>query len=314
MLRVLTIVAAIALTFQLPGAFARNWSDSTGKFKVEADLIAHSKEHVVLKTKKGRLISLDVQQLSEEDRKFLASSEAAVGSLGDKDKDHVWALNIKDMKLVGALKGYYAEDYLVQTNGTAIVVNGKKERELTELFLRILPAIVNNFEGTDLADTKALNHWLKENRKSEHKYHVEGVYLKLASGVTVAVPTFLFGTAEQEFLNPGLERWRAIQTEKLESQHKAELERKEAMMMEASARAYQANQAIQTRAQILQLEMLAVSAGVTELWEVALIPNVPYGHPFSVIVPARDSGTAEQLAIQRYPAARIAAIRKFAGY
>ncbi len=314
MLRTILLTVVMVLSLQMQGALARGWSDGTGKFKVEADLIAHSEERIVLKTKSGRLIALEIQQLSEDDRKFLASTEAKIGQLGSADKNHVWALTLKDLKVVGALTGYYAEDYVIQRQDARISVNGKKEQELPELFLRVLPAIVNKFEGTDLADPPALNRWLKDAGKGQHKYHVEGVHLHLASGVDVKVPIFLFGKTEQEFLKPGLERWRAIQSEKLEEQQKLDLERREAMLMEASARAYQANQAMQTRAQLLQLEMLAVATGATELWEVALIPNTAYGHPFSVVVPARSSAVAEQMALQKYPGASLGATRKFAGY
>ncbi len=52
---------------------------------------------------------------------------------------------------------------------------------------------------------------------------------------------------------------------------------------------------MQTRTQLLQLEMLAVAAGATDLWEVALVPNTAYGHPFTVVVPARASDAAEQM-------------------
>ncbi len=158
-----------------------------------------------MKTKSGRLIALEIQQLSEGDRKFLASTEAGIGQLDSADKNHVWTLSFKDLKVVGALIGYYAEDYVIQRHDARIAVNGKKEQELPELFVRILPAIVNKFEGTDLADPNALNRWLKESGKGQHKYHVEGVYLRLASGVEVKIPIFLFGKAEQEFLSPGLD-------------------------------------------------------------------------------------------------------------
>ncbi|MFO0943958.1 MAG: SHD1 domain-containing protein [Pirellulales bacterium] len=70
-------------------AFGRTWSDSTGKFKVEADLIAQNAERVVLKTKKDKLISLDIKQLSEEDQKYLATAEASAERLADADKNHV---------------------------------------------------------------------------------------------------------------------------------------------------------------------------------------------------------------------------------
>ncbi len=295
-------------------AFGRTWSDSSGKFKVEADLIAQSAERVVLKTKKDKLISLDIKQLSEEDQKYLATAEASVERLADSDKDHVWQLNIEDLKLIGKLAGYYAEDYVVERLMSRPMVNGKKEKDLPEMFVKILPAIVNHFEKANITDHESLTAWLTKQGKSQHEYHVDGVLLTLASGVEVKVPIFLFSSKEKDFLSPGLERWRAIQDEKLESEKKAELERHELMMMEASARAYQANQAMQTKAQLLQLEMLAIASGAAELWEVELFPTARSGYPFSVVVPARNSGAAQQAALQKYPGTRAGASRRFAGY
>ncbi len=315
MVRILAFTLFLAVvTLQSATVVGRTWSDVTGKFKVEADLIAQNDEHAVLKTAKGKLLALDIKQLSEDDQKFLATSEASADRLAGTDKTHVWLLKIKDMKVVGQLVTYCAEDYFIERGSGAAVVNGKPERDLPELFRKILPAIVNHFEKADIVDHNSLVNWLNKQGKTQHKYHVEGVQLRLASGVDLRIPIFLFGDQEQYFLMPGLERWRALQAEKLEANNKAQLERREQVMMEASARAFQANQAIQARAQVMQLELLAVATGAVELWEVGLLPNTPYGHPFTVIVPARNSLTAEQQALQRYPGTRVAATRKFAGY
>ncbi len=314
MQRSFTLCTMLVLALALSPVYARTWTDASGKFKVEADLIAQNTEGIVVKTQKGKLLVLEIKQLSQDDQKYLKSAEAGTDRLADTDKNHTWSLTIKDLKVTGSLTGYYAEDYVIQRAQSKVVVNGKKENELPELFLRVLPAIVNHFERTDLADLRALNNWLTKEGKGEHKYHVEGVHMQLASGVNVKIPIFLFGSVEQEFLKPGLERWVAMQSEKMEYEQKAELERREAMMMAASARAYQANQAAQTQAQIMQLELLAVATGATELWEVALLPTMAYGRPFTVIVPARNSLAAEQQALQRYPGTRVGATRKFAGY
>ncbi len=71
--------------------------------------------------------------------------------------------------------------------------------------MKILPAIVNHFEKTELADVNSLIRWLEKNNKKQHKYHVEGVGIQLESGDLVRVPIFLFVEPEQEFLRPGLD-------------------------------------------------------------------------------------------------------------
>lgn len=70
MRRLSAVLFVFALALLAQSALARTWSDTTGKLKVEADLIAHSQERVVLKTAKGKLISLEVQQLSEDNCSF----------------------------------------------------------------------------------------------------------------------------------------------------------------------------------------------------------------------------------------------------
>jgi hypothetical protein len=61
---------------------------------------------------------------------------------------------------------------------------------------------------------------------------------------------------------------------------------------------------------MVELGLLSVDAGVTELWEVGLLPASTYGYPCSVLVPGRDSLSARQLAVERYPGWQVGYARK----
>ena len=50
---------------------AREWSSKNGQFKIEADAIAFSDHLVVLKKTNGALVAVELEQLSDADKKFL---------------------------------------------------------------------------------------------------------------------------------------------------------------------------------------------------------------------------------------------------
>jgi len=54
-------------------SWARKWTDSTGKFSVEAELVEVKDDKAVLKDTNGKVISLPVARLSETDRRYLES-------------------------------------------------------------------------------------------------------------------------------------------------------------------------------------------------------------------------------------------------
>ncbi len=124
-----TITAVFSLAFVLlasTAAPARQWSDATGRFKVEADLIAINDDVVVLKSKDGRLIAVEIAQLSKQDQDFLRSEEAGATKLDAKDKDHVWRLQA-DLKVIGRIAGYFAEDLAVERRNAKLFVNGTEK-------------------------------------------------------------------------------------------------------------------------------------------------------------------------------------------
>jgi hypothetical protein len=51
----------------------RTWTDSSGKFSVEAEFVETKQDSVVLKKTSGKLITVPVARLSETDRRYLQS-------------------------------------------------------------------------------------------------------------------------------------------------------------------------------------------------------------------------------------------------
>ena len=73
---VLTFV--IALIVCASSVFARRWTDSTGKYGVEAEFVALDEGNVRLLRSDGKMISVPIEILSEADRRYVDSMEQPV--------------------------------------------------------------------------------------------------------------------------------------------------------------------------------------------------------------------------------------------
>ena len=58
-----------------PAAGLRTWSDASGKFRIEAELVSVEDGSVTLKKKDGDLVSIELAKLSKADQEFLAKAE-----------------------------------------------------------------------------------------------------------------------------------------------------------------------------------------------------------------------------------------------
>src|SRR5690606_12452420 len=104
-----------------------------------------------------------------------------------------------------------------------------------------------------------------------------------------------FSAKDMQLLQPGWDRWLAQKEE-------AEAQERENFLLRAQTEAYHQNQQAQQQLSQLHLQMLAVNAGVVDLWRVALIPRPGTGlMAGTVIVPARNSRDAAQAALAAHP-------------
>ncbi|TWU39899.1 hypothetical protein Q31b_32150 [Novipirellula aureliae] len=71
MIRVFTTIYIVALSF-VPAALGRTWTDQTGQFKVEAELVTVRQGKVYLEKSDGQVSSVPLERLSSADLTYLA--------------------------------------------------------------------------------------------------------------------------------------------------------------------------------------------------------------------------------------------------
>ena len=110
-----TIVAALAIAVLiLPvTASARTWSDKTGKYKIDADLIAFNDKSVVLQRADHELGMVPINALSQADQEYLKSKPAVEESQKIVGKPQNWKL-ANGMQLVGRVVGYARKQITLQ--------------------------------------------------------------------------------------------------------------------------------------------------------------------------------------------------------
>ena len=87
-----------------------------------------------------------------------------------------------------------------------------------------------------------------------------------------------------------------------------------AFRLRSLAAAHQRDQQVQREIALLQLQLQAVQAGLTSLWEVTLYPAAGQGGPpLWVVVPGRDSRQATAAALQQHPGFVVGPVRRVAG-
>lgn len=71
------IVAVLVLAACTPPAFARKWTDSTGKHTIEAEFVEYKSGKAWLKKENGQIIGVTLERLSRADRDFVATAALA---------------------------------------------------------------------------------------------------------------------------------------------------------------------------------------------------------------------------------------------
>jgi hypothetical protein len=289
----LWLVAGLLLV-SWASADARVWTDNTGKFTQEAELVDFDERIAVLKKDNGRLVAIEIEDLSKEDREYLASKEAKETVTKATSKEHVWTLTDGE-KIAGRVVRYGRREVVLERRNNRIFVNGRPITELSKLQQTVIPRIVAHFEKKPVKDMKGVESVLVAN-KGRVAYNVDGVLLELDGGDLFAVPFFLFSEKDLAVLEPGWDEW-------LEAEKDQQRQQEESTMLRSLANEYQKNQAIDHR-----IQMLRLASEWFDLWQVVLI--APNGAESSVVVPARNSAQAQLLAKQQCPACGIGATRR----
>ena len=92
MRRLLFCIALVALLLVIaPAASAREWTDTTGGFSVEAELVEVKDDKVRLKKSNGQIVAVPIAKLSKGDREYIASLVKTKGKPDDeKQKEAVY--------------------------------------------------------------------------------------------------------------------------------------------------------------------------------------------------------------------------------
>lgn len=316
-----SLCLCIALAPLLTSSFAdaRDWKDKSGNVTVKGTLIAADSKEIVVKldeTVQGReLLAIEIESLCEDDQKFLQSEENE-SALKTASEKHTW--NLKNgMKIFGRVVDFARKDVTLQRRRGKLYVNDRPFDNLPQIYQKMIPKIVEAFENRTFANDAQFNDWVLSLRGYAKTYTCEGVLIEFPNGEEYGIPFFFFEQWDLNLLKPSWEQWLAAHQE--DGATASEQERQHSLYMQSQAAAYQQYQQEHQRemAQIarMQLQISAVQAGITSMWEVYLYPppSLPL-YPISVVVTARNSDDAGRIAMANNPGYRVGPVRKFAGY
>jgi hypothetical protein len=294
---------------------SRRWSDSSGKYTVEAELITVDKNLVVLERQDGELIALRRDELSDSDQKFLQKLDSAQEVSSERTVDSIWELGNGD-EIAGSLIGFGRQELIVKREGGKIWVNERRLEELPAAYRKILPNVVAAIDSKPITSVGELEEHLAEFGAGPFRYTVSGVQLDLKDWGTITIPLSLLTIDQAKEIQPLLDRWQAAQQEDVSDVDRQDTESFERLALESRQRhrerylqRYQT--AVQTRQfRLLELGLLAVNAGVTDVWAVAVYPINRYGYGRTVLVTAPNSLVARRRVALKYPYWEIGAIVK----
>ena len=153
------LLAVVCWTGLAVSASGREWVDSTGKYSVEADLIAFSNEVAVLKKEDHSLVALPLEKLSKADRDFITSKEATESTRLSADQPQTWTF-VGGKKVVGKVVDYGRKDVTIQRRRGKVYVNDRLFDNLPEVYRHMLPKIVAHFDDKIPSDdAKGLETW-----------------------------------------------------------------------------------------------------------------------------------------------------------
>ena len=289
-----SIVCMLApLVFACVGE-AREWTDATGKYKIEADLVGFDDESVVLRRADKQLGAVPIEKLSEKDREYLKSDDAEKIDTGHLSQTQTWT-GKDGHKLVGRIVDYVRRDMTIQRRRGRTYVNDRAFGNLPEFYQQVVPAIVNHFHALDTVDRRGLEAWARRQGEAPRTFNLEGVIFELESGDEYGIPFFLFADKDRKLLEAGWEEWLAVS----ESHDQRD---DHAFRLESLAAEYSKDQQVDRQIALMQLNMQAIAAGVTSAWEVTLYPGPGNTSPPRwVVVSGRNSAQATAAAVTQNP-------------
>lgn len=300
--------------FAAEASAQREWVDKSGRYVVNGSLLAFNDHLVILKTADGELLSMAVSDLSDETRDFLKSEEA--NSVLGSSALQKWTLR-NGLQIIGQVVSHEVRDVTLQRRRGKLYVNDRPVESLPAEYRRMLPVVVGHFENQDFDDLASMEKWF--NARHGYRpvnYHCEGIKLALENGEEYLVPYFVFADSDRKFLEAGGEEARKAEAYSEDRQKQDLYTQVRAAEYQRAQQQQQEEQRLRERQEdqqikMVQLGLLAVAAGATDLWEVAMVP--PGGSIYQaqlVVVPARNSLQASELASAKWPGYQVGSIRR----
>lgn len=299
----------VAIVFLVPSlATARVWTDSTGKYSIEADLVAFNETTVILQRADHQLGQVAIDKLSQADRDYLKGKEAGDAVKKVSGATQTWTLRTGE-KIIGRVVGFAQKQLIVQRSRGNIYVNDRLLDNLPKIYQTMIPKIVAQGANLVRDDRQALEDWLVTQKGLPQTFTVEGPKFELEGGDVYVIPFFFFSMGDQNLLKPGWEQWLAANSKKQYDQAASQ-----EFLVQSLMAARQRDEQIQQ--QIAQMNLnQAIMLGATQLWEVSIYPGRGVaGSPQWVVMPGINSREAAANALVKFPGYVAGPVRKVAGY
>jgi hypothetical protein len=199
------------------------------------------------------------------------------------------------LKLVGRFVDFAGGVVTIQRRRRRIYVNDRRFTNLPELYQKLLPEVIEHFEGVEIPNKRAMQNWLSSYQGQPRVFQVEGVILEIETGDEYAIPFFVFSKPDRKLLQAGWVDWLAVHDDY--DQRTAH-----GFRLEALAAAHFQNQELDCQIALMNLNLQAVAAGLTSVWEVTLYPIAGNPSPPQwVVKPGRNSAQATVAALKNNP-------------
>jgi hypothetical protein len=139
----------------------RTWTDSTGNYAFEADLLGYSSDTVVLqrRNRDKDLVSLPIDKLSKEDQEFLKSKEASDSVAKAGDEPQLWTMR-SGLKVTAKVIEYGRRDVTIQRRRGKTYVNDRVLSNSNDVQRKIIARSVGYFEKAEIDDENDLEKWI----------------------------------------------------------------------------------------------------------------------------------------------------------
>lgn len=279
----------------------RVWKDKSGFYRVKGELVAYNDKTIVLERGKSELLSMEIKDLSDEDKEYLKKLKAEEKKDGGGDSAKTWTMQ-SGLKVKGTVLEFARREVKFQLEDGKIYINDKLFQNLPPIYQQMAPRIVAAYEKIRVEGEDGLKKFLIAEPNAEKTYTCDGVLFQLSNGDRYNVPFFFFSEEDQKAMKPAWDKWVAAKEDK-------EKKEQESFYLRAQAdAAKKENEARMRQIAEVRLQLQAYDAGLFDLWEVGLYPR--NGRPLSVIVPGRNSDQAAAAALSMYPGSRVGPIAK----